>query len=272
VTLTGITRIDAGAGNDSIVGSALADTIVGGAGDDALAGGGGNDVFQVGLDAGRDAYDGGAGTDQITATANNVVIGISSITGIETISGGKFSGVVVAGTDAADLLDFSGVALSAIARIEGGAGTDTLTGSGAADRIYGGSGADAVLGGAGADILRGDAGADTLVGGVGKDQFQYTSVKDSLVGQADVIRDFARGEDKIDLSLIDANLATAKDDAFRLIGNASFSGTAAEVRWAYDQVTNTTQILGNLAGDLTADFEIRLEGNVALDARTDFLG
>jgi len=44
-TLTGITEINGGAGNDTLIGSAGADTIVGGAGKDTLTGGGGADTF-----------------------------------------------------------------------------------------------------------------------------------------------------------------------------------------------------------------------------------
>jgi len=45
VTLTGITRIDAGAGNDVIKGSSAADVISGGGGFDTLTGNGGSDKF-----------------------------------------------------------------------------------------------------------------------------------------------------------------------------------------------------------------------------------
>ena len=50
-TLTGIAKIDGGAGNDIITGSAGDDTIVGGAGNDTLNGGGGSDTYQIGVGA-----------------------------------------------------------------------------------------------------------------------------------------------------------------------------------------------------------------------------
>ena len=48
-------RLDGGAGNDTLAGSALADTLVGGIGADHMSGGGGNDVFVLGRDGGAEA-------------------------------------------------------------------------------------------------------------------------------------------------------------------------------------------------------------------------
>lgn len=157
VTLTSITRIDGGAGNDTITGSTAADTILGSGGDDTLSGGGGNDTFQfTGTASGFDAIDGGLGTDTISALANSTVIGLSSIVGIEAISAGTFTGVSISGSANNDTLNLTGVTLTAITRIDGGAGNDTITGS------------------ASADTIRGSAGNDTVNGGGGNDSFQFT--------------------------------------------------------------------------------------------------
>ncbi|MEY2622151.1 MAG: hypothetical protein RIT26_1971 [Pseudomonadota bacterium] len=51
--------------------------------------------------------------------------------------------------------------------IQGGDGSDLLTGSAFHDQIHGGNGQDQIVGGAGHDELWGDAGNDTLVGGAG---------------------------------------------------------------------------------------------------------
>ena len=170
VTLTAITKIDGGTGNDTITGSAGVDTILGGAGDDTLAGGLGNDAFQVsGPSAGFDAYDGGGGTDTISATASSTMIGIRSLAGIETITAGSFTNVYIAGSALADTLDFSAVTLTAIVRVEGGAGNDVLTGNSVANTMWGGLDNDIVSGGGGNDILLGDDGNDTLIGGAGND-------------------------------------------------------------------------------------------------------
>ena len=56
--LTGITKIDGGAGNDAITGSAGADVIVGSAGNDTLLGGDGNDSFSYAFGDGVDIFNG----------------------------------------------------------------------------------------------------------------------------------------------------------------------------------------------------------------------
>jgi len=192
-TLTAITKIDGGAANDTITGSAGADTILGSGGDDSLLGGNGNDAFQfTGTASGFDAIDGGAGTDTISALANSTVIGLSSLTGVETISGGAFTGVYVSGSGNADTLNFSAVTLTAITKIQSGAGADSITGSAGADTILGGTEADTLDGGNGNDSITGDDGDDRLIGGAGND---------TLNG--------ANGIDTVDYSYATANLTVS---------------------------------------------------------------
>ena len=107
VILTGIIRIDGGAGNDIITGTEAGANLAGGAGNDTLTGGAGNDVFLFADVAdGFDTISGGAGTDVIQATNANTVIGLAAITGIETITSAGFAGVTVSGTAQSDTLDF----------------------------------------------------------------------------------------------------------------------------------------------------------------------
>lgn len=184
-TLTAITKIDGGAGNDTIIGSAAADTILGSVGDDTLNGGGGNDTLQyTGTTNGFDAVDGGAGTDTISALANSTVIGLSALTNVEAISAGTFTGVYISGSTNNDILNFSAVTLTNIARVEGGSGNDTVTGGAAADTLWGGigndildgaAGNDSLVGDDGDDIIRGSAGTDTLNGGNGIDRADYST-------------------------------------------------------------------------------------------------
>ena len=189
-TLTGISKIDGGSGNDVITGSAAADTILGSAGDDTINAGGGNDTIQfTGTTNGFDAIDGGAGTDTISALANSTVIGLSALTGVETITAGSFTGVYITGSGNADTLDFTSVTLTNIGRVEGGAGNDTIIGNTAANTLWGGLGNDILDGGAGNDslvgddgddILKGGAGTDTINGGVGTDTVDYSAYTTNL--------------------------------------------------------------------------------------------
>lgn len=169
-TLTAIALIDGGAGNDLIVGSSGANTIRGSGGDDTINTGDGNDTIQfTGTASGFDAIDGGLGTDTIVALANSTIIGLRSLTGIEAISAGSFTGVTIAGSSSGDTLDFSAVTLTAITRIEGGAGNDVIIGNAAANVIWGGTQNDTIDGGAGNDTLLGDDGDDVIKGGAGTD-------------------------------------------------------------------------------------------------------
>ena len=74
-------------------------------------------------------------------------------------------------------------------------GGGVLTGGAGRDVMLGGAGNDHLIGGAGDDILVDGAGQDTLTGGDGADVFVFQAD-----GQADLILDFERGIDRIDLS------------------------------------------------------------------------
>lgn len=85
--------------------------------------------------------------------------------------------------------------------IEGGAGFDFLTGSGADevfdgkggtdlifagggdDTVFGGTGSDVLVGGAGGDVLNGGDGADFVIGGDGRDEITGGAGDDLLLGQ-----------------------------------------------------------------------------------------
>jgi hypothetical protein len=87
-----------------------------------------------------------------------------------------------------------------------------------------------------------------------------------------VITDFAAtGGDLINLRLVDAKDSTPEsDDAFTFIGTAAFSenGIGGELR--YQIVEGNTFVSGDIDGDGTAEFYIRLNGPVELTA-SDFV-
>ncbi|MCW2393507.1 beta strand repeat-containing protein [Sphingobium sp. B11D3A] len=159
-------------GNDVLWGSALSQTIDGGEGDDTIYARGGNDIIKVGYNAGHDSVDGGAGTDTIQALYDGTIIGLSYIAGVETITADGHSGVYIQGSTNADVLNFGGINLIAIEKIDGGAGNDTVSGSAGSDIIWGGAGNDILKGNAGDDLFcvtgSGD-GFDSVDGGTGND-------------------------------------------------------------------------------------------------------
>jgi RHS repeat-associated protein len=192
--LTGIAFVDAGGGNDTVIGSVNVDNIRGGAGTDSLSGGLGADIL-VGR-AGNDTLDGGqdgdvyqftrgegfdvyadtgtTGIDKIVLQANGSfdMTSFGPSNGIDEINANGFTGVFIAGTTVANTLDFSATTLVGVTYIDGGDGSDTVTGSAGADTLYGGFGADTLRGGAGADTMIGAQDNDVLDGGEDGDTYQ----------------------------------------------------------------------------------------------------
>ena len=170
--------------------------------------------------------------------------------------------------------------------IYGGAGNDTLNGTGKDDNIYGGSGNDTIkgndgddtiYGGSGSDTINANNGNDTIIGGFGSDlltgsngddRFVYLSVADSNAAQFDVISDFRSGSDRIDLAALGAL-------AFLALTSTSTSVPAHTVAWIYDSAANETIVYVNPT-DQTLNIgdsgllEIHLQGIVSV-AASDFV-
>ncbi|MBB3713933.1 Ca2+-binding RTX toxin-like protein, partial [Limimaricola variabilis] len=151
--------------------------------------------------------------------------------------------------------------------IHGHEGNDVLLGNRGNDWLYGGEGKDTLFGGAGSDILNGGGGRDMIYGGAGdglRDVFVFSSTSDSGQGkQCDEIHDLVSGIDLIDLSGIDANTRTmaAGDQAFL------FSHTSAQAHSVWHAKSGSDLLLrGDVNGDRTPDFEIRLANVSALTA------
>lgn len=161
--------------------------------------------------------------------------------------------------------------------LDGSWGNDVLNGLAGNDILIGGLGNDTINGGDGNDIIDGGSGRDILTGGAGADVFRFTSTSDSstLSSQRDIITDFQRGIDKIDLSAIDANTSifSPGDQAFTLRAGAgaAFSG-AGQLRFAFETIGGVeyTVIYGNVNAGSSADFSIALVGRHELTV-TDFI-
>jgi Ca2+-binding RTX toxin-like protein len=174
-------------------------------------------------------------------------------------------------------------------QFDGGAGNDTLQGNEGDDTLYGragndsleggqgddwlmaGLGNDQLLGGEGEDVLSGGRGRDTLTGGAESDRFVFLAAAETPTGAGrDVITDFEKGLDRIDLSRIDARLTNGvADDAFTFIGTAAFTaGTQGQLR--FSQAGGVTVIAFDLDGNGVANGEIALTGLITVTAG-DFL-
>jgi Ca2+-binding RTX toxin-like protein len=136
-------------------------------------------------------------------------------------------------------------------------GNDRIFGSGGNDRLFGQKGNDRLDGGAGADLLVGGDGSDLLRGGndSARDTFEFETRTDSDAGKGnrDIISDFHRNDDFIDLSAVDANA-----DRF---GNQKFDYSRQDAKaysvWWADSGKNLI-VRADVNGDARADFEIVL--------------
>ncbi|TMJ18730.1 MAG: hypothetical protein E6G92_02490 [Alphaproteobacteria bacterium] len=181
-----------GTGNalDNIVtGNGLGNHLDGGLGADRMAGGLGNDFYVVDQSG-----------DSVVELAGE---------GNDTVS----SGISYALGDNVENLILTGSAANGT-----GNGLDNvLQGNGLANHLDGGAGADRLIGGDGTDWLTGGAGGDIFVAEI--DALKVDSKNGPL--SLDLILDFKKGEDKIDLSGIDAKSGVEGHQAFTFVGNAS---------------------------------------------------
>jgi Ca2+-binding RTX toxin-like protein len=258
-----------GEGVDRLEGGLGADTLQGDAGADQLFGGDDNDILMGGAD--NDVLDGGAGTDSLQGGAGDDTY---LVDGTDTISEALNEGNdIVRSTVSWTLGDnFERLFLLGSANLNG-------TGNGLANTLVGNSGQNLLDGGAGADILNGDGGIDTLIGGTGNDILSGGAGGDVfLFGQAsvflssnpqgrgietDAIGDFSTGDgDTIDLSAIDAIASTGADDAFTLI--SAFDGQAGRMTLTF--AGGVTTLLLDVDGDRSADYRLRINGDVTGDS------
>ncbi|MGO8041650.1 RTX toxin [Rhizobium johnstonii] len=180
-----IENVQAGSGNDSIIGNEADNTLWGNAGNDSLSGGAGNDTLIGGT--GNDTY-------IVDDLADVVTEGVNE------------------GTDLIRTA-LSSFALTNIANVE----NLTFTGTGAFTGT-GNSLANTITGGAGNDTLDGGAGNDTLIGGAGNDIYVVDAGVDFVVESAN------KGTDTVRTALSSYILSNNVENLI-YTGSASFTGT-----------------------------------------------
>jgi uncharacterized delta-60 repeat protein len=219
--------------DNKIIGNSAANVIDGGAGADTMMGGLGNDVYYVD----------NAG-DQVIESSDAAAGGIDTVAAWVSYTLPTY----------VENLNLGG---TAAINATGNASANKIVGNGAANVLTGGGGADSLFGALGNDTLVGGDGKDVLEGGSGSDVFVFNAASESGTTSAtwDVVNDFMRGQDKIDLRGIDANTATIANDAF----TGFIAGTAAFT--AAGQLKLVGGVLyGNTDADADAEFAIQLTG------------
>jgi Ca2+-binding RTX toxin-like protein len=252
-----------GAGNADASGNRLDNILVGNTGNNVLNGGRGWDVLDG--DAGNDTYwidqpgdrlseAGNAGQDTVIASISHALAA-------------NFETLTLA--EAAGNLDGIGNALANT--LTGNAGSNSLDGGAGDDALAGLGGDDVLLGGAGNDSLAGGLGQDLLTGGAGNDHFLFDTPA-GIGGNADVISDFTKGQDKLVFNNdhYSALGAAGSLGAGRFLAGAGVSAQDADDHLLYDTGTGELYFDSDGAGFDPALLIATLTGKPAL-AATDIL-
>jgi hypothetical protein len=184
--------------------------------------------------ADHDSFDALAPDATVTDSFTYTVVdraGLSSTATVAVTVTGIADGIVRAGGTGDDQLSGTG----GEDHLAGDNGNDQLLGMGGHDRLEGDRGNDLLDGGAGNDVLVDGLGDDVLIGGAGADRF----ILGARLGE-DVIRDFDRATDLLDLSgasirssraadvngdgILDLNLAFSGGGSATLLSIASLDG------------------------------------------------
>ncbi|MGH6771656.1 MAG: calcium-binding protein [Xanthobacteraceae bacterium] len=271
--------INGTAGDDKIAARLEGGRINGLGGNGIMQGFDGNDVIDGGL--GNDRMQGGAGDDNYYLDNRFDFVFENAGEGTDTMRiafsrslAGNMENLILTGTD-----DINGVGRqtaniitgnSGDNRLRAGSGNDTLNGGRGEDLLAGDAGNDRLIGGSHNDFLTGGKGADTMTGSGGRDLFDFNLASESgrTLEFRDIITDFQRNADDIDLRSVDANTGLAGNNIFSFIGEDEFSGDGGEVR--IRDLGSQVLVQVEVNGDTTRDFEI-LARNVTTLTASDFL-
>jgi len=280
-----------GGGDDYLRGQAGNDLLFGKDGTDVLRGGNGNDFLkgEIGADTLRGGEDddvlrGGPGSDNLYGDAGSDRLYIDTIDQI--VRGGDGYDFAYAELSSARLtFDFTNTGIEwvygsplddnlrtdglEVIVIEAGGGDDFLVGGGGDDYLRGQSGNDTLFGKDGSDALRGGTGNDFLKGEAGDDLIVGGSGTDLLFGGA--------GSDRFIFSSLSDSKAGAQRDTIRDFevgldklklsgtGFTSYGGETDTFTMANQVILDGSTLKGSVDG-VTSVFEIEIFGVFDLGA------
>jgi serralysin len=254
-TFTGVNAVSGSRFDDVLIGSnsARAETFDGGQGEDHIDGGGGA----------HDRY-------QIETPPFGIIVDISSPVGYAKLvfDDGGFESDTLINIEEISATQFDDdITLSNADNVGiGENGNDVIRGLAGNDTLIGDQGHGFFRTTPGNDVLIGELGKDTMTGNEGADTFDFDSILETGKTRAtrDVITDFTRGEDVVDLATIDANALVDGDQAFSWRGEQGFTGVAGQLHFIRENnpgnANDRTIIEGDVNGDRIADFQIELTG------------
>jgi Ca2+-binding RTX toxin-like protein len=246
--------IDAGSGDDVVLGGSAVDTIRGGGGHDVIDAGGGADSVDGGTGDdrvvwatgdGSDVVQGGDGVDELDVSlsatgASTLQVGADAAGNViltnnsgERITADGIEDLVINASAGGSTVTIGSLAGTDVAQstihFVGGAGADTFDASAADRRVeaQGNGGDDTLLGGSAGDLLEGGANNDTLRGNGGDDTLRGDSGSDVLDGGAGVdIVDYSLAPAGVFVNLLTgvANDGSGGSDSLVAIENVNGSG------------------------------------------------
>ena len=231
-----------------------------------------NDQFSVvGKLRSFDAFDGGAGNNTLNLTDSDDVLALDDLISYNpSESGSRLFGIkIINAKGGNDIIDLSSSRFSyGNVTINGSDGNDILWGNDGNDTINAENGNDHIVGGRGNDILNGGVGSDTIkgyngddliiggvgadvmIGGTGNDQFIFGDLTHSTKSETDLIVDFIRGEDQINLSGLGFDSITQ---------GAGSNSSATGLEYYFDGSGNT------IIDDPNSNFAVKLAGEIQLN-------
>ncbi|NTU54250.1 MAG: hypothetical protein HGA97_11270, partial [Chlorobiaceae bacterium] len=253
-----LTSIVGSPGNDQQSGTGGDDQMYGEAGNDTLVGNGGNDLLDGGN--GADRLEGGSGNDVYLVDNPGDVVKEIAGNGTDSIESG------ITWTLGANVENLTLTGSGAI-NGKGNVLDNVITGNDGANVLNGVTGNDTILGGGGNDTINGGTGVDVMTGGAGNDLFVFDYLATTESGVVaishDIITDFVSGQDRLDLSAIDANVRVSGNQVFDSAILSVMNPFTAAGQLRFDGASG--MLYGNTDNNLlTAEFTIELTGVTSL--------